>query len=62
MGLVKFAVHNSPLVNMIMVIVFIMGIYTLGDLPKEEMPAIEFGSFVIVVWYPGVSPAEIEEC
>jgi multidrug efflux pump subunit AcrB len=46
---------------MIMVIVFIVGIYTLADLPKEEMPAIEFGSFVIIVFYPGVSPVEMEE-
>ena len=61
MSIVKFAVNNSPLVNMIMVIVFIMGLFTLRDLPKEEMPAIEFGSFIIIVWYPGVSPSEIEE-
>lgn len=61
MSLVKFSVNNSPLINMIMIIVFITGIFIMKDIPKEEMPAIDFGSFVIVVMYPGVSPAEIEE-
>ncbi len=60
MSLVKFSVNNSPLINMIMIIVFITGFFIMKDIPKEEMPAIDFGSFVIVVWYPGVSPEEIE--
>lgn len=61
MSLVKFSVDNSPLINIIMLIVFIVGIITLAQIPKEEMPAVDFGAFFIVVWYPGVSPAEIEE-
>ncbi|RLC51940.1 MAG: hypothetical protein DRZ79_01935, partial [Candidatus Cloacimonadota bacterium] len=61
MSLVKFAVRNSPLVNIIMIIVFIVGIFTLKNIPKEDMPAVDFGSFVIVVIYPGVSPSEMEE-
>jgi len=61
MSLIKFSVNNSPLVNMIMVIVFIVGIFTLQNIPKEDMPAVDFGSFIIFVYYPGVSPEEIEE-
>ena len=61
MSLVKFAVSNSALINMIMIIVFITGIFVLRDIPKEDNPAVDFGSFVIVIWYPGVSPTEIEE-
>ncbi|MBN1327168.1 MAG: efflux RND transporter permease subunit [Candidatus Cloacimonetes bacterium] len=61
MSIVKFSVNNSPLINMIMIIVFVVGIFVLRDIPKEDMPAVDFGSFIIVVWYPGVSPAEIEE-
>ncbi len=30
-------------------------------MPKEEMPAIDFGAFYIVVAYPGVSSLEIEQ-
>ena len=61
MSIVNFSVKNSPLVNMIMIIVFIVGIYTLSTIPKEDMPAVDFGSFIIIVYYPGVSPEEIEE-
>ena len=60
MSLIRFAVRNSPLVNIIMVIVFIVGIFILRDIPKEAMPAIDFGSFIIIVTYPGVSPSEME--
>ncbi|MCG2760155.1 MAG: efflux RND transporter permease subunit [Candidatus Delongbacteria bacterium] len=60
MSLASFSVKNSVLVNMIVVIVFIAGIYVANTIPKEEMPAVDFGSFVIVVSYPGVSPEQIE--
>jgi len=46
---------------MIVLIVFIYGIYTVIDIPKEEAPAVDFGSFFILVSYPGVSPAEMEK-
>lgn len=61
MSLAKFSVENSVLINMIMIIVFIFGIYTLTDMPKEEMPAVDFGSFIIMVSYRGVSPQEMEQ-
>jgi len=46
---------------MIMIIVFIFGIYTMADMPKEEMPAVEFGAFYVSVSYRGVSPQEMEK-
>ncbi len=61
MSIVKFSVGNPVLVNMIMIIVFIVGIGTMQQIPKEEMPAVDFGSFIIIVTYPGVSPSEIEQ-
>ena len=61
MSIAEFSVKNSVLINMIMIIVFILGIFTIKDIPKEEMPAVDFGSFIILVMYPGVSPSEIEE-
>ncbi|PID29898.1 MAG: hypothetical protein CSB55_00780 [Candidatus Cloacimonadota bacterium] len=60
MSIAKFSVNNPVLVNMLVIIVFIVGIYSMITMPKEEMPAVDFGSIVIVVPYPGVSPAEIE--
>ncbi len=61
MSLAKFSVDNGVLINMIMIIVFIFGIYTLINIPKEEAPAVDFGAFYIMVSYRGVSPAEIEK-
>ena len=61
MSIAKFSVNNSVLINMIMVIVFLFGIYTMIYMPKEEMPAIDFGAFYIVVGYQGVSSREIEQ-
>ena len=60
MSLAKFSVENGVLINMIMIIVFIFGLYTMINMPKEEMPAVDFGSFYIMVSYRGVSPAEME--
>ncbi|MBS3740735.1 MAG: efflux RND transporter permease subunit [Candidatus Cloacimonetes bacterium] len=61
MSLPKFSVKNNVLVNMIMIVVFIYGVFTLINMPKEEMPEIEFGAFYIMVSYRGVSPADIEQ-
>lgn len=61
MSLPKFSIDNPILINMFMIIVFIFGILTIYEIPKEEMPGIEFGAFNIVVAYPGVSPEEIEQ-
>lgn len=61
MSIAKFSVRNSVLINMIMIMVFIAGIYAMVMLPKEEMPQVEFGMVIISVAYPGVSPAEIEQ-
>ena len=61
MSLAKFSVENGVLINMIMIIVFIFGIFTLINMPKEESPAVDFGAFYIMVGYRGVSPAEIEK-
>ena len=60
MSLTEFSVKNPVLINIIMVIVFVAGFYTTATIPKEEMPNVDFGMFVITVAYPGVSPTDIE--
>ena len=60
MNLPKFSVSNPVLVNMVMVIIFILGIFYIYDTPKESMPQVEWGRFIITVAYPGVAPDEIE--
>ena len=60
MSLARFSVNNSVLINMAVIVIFIIGIYTIVVIPKEASPAVDFGSASIVVNYPGVSPDEIE--
>lgn len=61
MSIANISVKNPVLVNLIVLLVFIAGIYSMIVLPKEEMPQVDFGSAVIVILYPGVSPEEIEQ-
>ncbi|NOR45278.1 MAG: MMPL family transporter, partial [Candidatus Delongbacteria bacterium] len=60
MNIPKFSVNNPVLVNLTMIIIFLLGIYTIMTIPKEAMPQIDLGKFVITVAYPGVAPEEIE--
>ncbi|MDP8269642.1 MAG: efflux RND transporter permease subunit [Candidatus Tenebribacter davisii] len=60
MSIANFSVKNPVLINIVMVIVFVLGAYTIVNIPKEEEPEIDFGMFVISVTYPGVSPSDIE--
>lgn len=61
MSIAKFSIENKVLVNMLMVVIFIMGIITIVEIPKEESPAVDFGAAIINVYYPGVSPEEMEQ-
>jgi len=60
MNIPKFSVRNPVLINLLMVIIFLLGIYTTMTIPKEAMPQIDLGKFLITVAYRGVSPDEIE--
>lgn len=61
MSIAGFSIRNSVLVNMFMIGIFIAGIFAMTQIPREEYPAVDFGSIIIVVPYPGVSPQEIEQ-
>ena len=55
------SIKNSILINMITVAILIFGLISMLTMPREEYPAIDFGSVMVVVVYPGVSPQEIEQ-
>ncbi len=55
------SIKYSVLVNMLTVAILVFGLVSMISLPREEYPAIDFGSVIIVVPYPGVSPEEIEQ-
>ncbi|PKN80388.1 MAG: hypothetical protein CVU48_02195 [Candidatus Cloacimonetes bacterium HGW-Cloacimonetes-1] len=57
----KTAIKYSVLINMLTLAIFIFGLYSMMTMPREEYPAVDFGSVLVIVPYPGVSPAEIEQ-
>jgi len=57
----KTALKYSILVNMLTLAILIFGVISMINLPREEFPAVDFGTTLVVVMYPGVSPAEIEQ-
>jgi len=60
-SIAKTALKYSILVNMLTLGVLIFGVLAMINLPREEFPAVDFGTTLVVVMYPGVSPAEIEQ-
>ncbi len=46
---------------MLTLAILIFGLISMVNMPREEYPAVDFGSTIVVVPYPGVSPEEIEK-
>nr|MBP7118062.1 efflux RND transporter permease subunit [Candidatus Cloacimonadota bacterium] len=57
----KTALKYSILVNMLTIAILAFGFIAMITMPREEFPAVDFGTTLVVVIYPGVSPAEIEQ-
>ncbi len=60
MSIAKFSVRNSVLINLLMILAFVIGIFAMVVIPKEDAPPVDFGRAYIVISYPGVSPADME--
>jgi len=60
LSVAETSIKYSILVNMLTVAILIFGLVSMMSLPREEYPAIDFGSVLVIVPYPGVSPEEIE--
>ena len=61
MWLAKMSVRNPVLVNLLMILVLVIGTYSLLTLPQELMPNIAFNWVFIITNYFGAGPEEIEK-
>lgn len=61
MSIFKLSVKNPVLVNMVMLGIVVLGLYSYVTLPREEMPDINFNWIFIVTTYPGASAEEVEK-
>ena len=61
MSVSETALKYSILVNMLTLGILIFGLISMVNMPREEFPAVDFGQTLVIVVYPGVSPAEMEQ-
>ena len=61
MTVAETSLKYSILVNLLTIAILILGLVAMVTMPREEYPAVDFGSVLVIVPYPGVSPAEIEQ-
>jgi multidrug efflux pump subunit AcrB len=61
MNIGKFSVNNSVLVNILMVVILFLGVFSITRLPREQFSEVPFYWVNIIVPYPGVSAADVEK-
>ncbi len=61
MSIPKFSTEQPVFVNLFMVLLLIIGVFSFISIPKEEWPEISVNTVTIKTIYPGAAPEEIEE-
>jgi multidrug efflux pump subunit AcrB len=56
----EFSVRQPVLVNLFFLAVIVVGVITFFTMPAEMLPNVSMDEAVVVVFYPGVSPEEME--
>ena len=59
--LIRTFITNPVLVHMITIGVIVFGTFSFLTMPRELNPNLNFYWMIVEVWYPGVSPEEIEK-
>ena len=57
----KWPIDHYPITLLIVVILFVLGIYGMYVMPKDEFPAVPIRQGVVVAVYPGATSEEVEE-
>lgn len=60
-SVIRWAVANSPSMNIIMISILVMGIGSAAMLRRELFPEFNVDMILVTVPYPGASPSETEE-
>ncbi|MEE2705621.1 MAG: efflux RND transporter permease subunit [Planctomycetota bacterium] len=58
--IVRWAIHNSPAMNILMIGLLVMGTLSLVNMRREVFPEFELDIVLVSVPYPGASPDEVE--
>lgn len=60
-GIIEAAMKYRQIVILIVALMFVLGIYSLVKMPKQEFPAFTIRQGVVVAVYPGATSTEVEE-
>ena len=60
-GVIRWAIKNTPAMNMLMVAILAVGMFSLVKMRREVFPQFDLEVVLASVAYPGASPEEIEE-
>ena len=59
-SVIRWAVSNSPAMNIIMAAVLLVGAFCARSLRRETFPEFDLDMIMITVPYPGATPEEVE--
>ena len=60
-GLVRWAISNTPAMNILMVTAIVVGFFSLQGMQRETFPDFDLDMILVQVPYPGAAPQEVEE-
>ncbi|MHC2069558.1 efflux RND transporter permease subunit [Bremerella sp. T1] len=60
-GIVRWAINNTPAMNILMLAAIIVGGYSLSSMKRETFPDFDLDMILVQVPYPGAAPQEVEE-
>ncbi len=58
---IRWAIKNTPAMNMLMIAILAVGMFSLVKMRREVFPQFDLEVVLVSVAYPGASPEEIEE-
>lgn len=53
--------HNYRITYLVMIMLFVFGLYSIGEMPKQEFPEFTIRQGVVAGIYPGATAEEVEE-
>ena len=60
LGWLRWPMDNYPITLLIVIVMFVMGIFGMYEMPKDEFPAFTIRQGVVVAVYPGATSEEVE--
>ena len=56
----KFFINNSKVSHFLVLIIILLGVFNIFNVPRQDMPNVEFDLLTISTFYPGAAPQDVE--